>query len=135
MRNITLHDYIGRVVGKSLEYTDCDGCTRAVAYLLSLADIKFKIFVGKIRAKDNLSYTIPIHYWIEDDNNDIWDYKSYKWLKKEPEDCIYMKKQDVTKTFKYDAKLFKILVEFGPIIGKKMDIFYEKTSGKKFHRK
>jgi len=132
--NMTLYNYIESVVKNKLEYTDCDGCTRAVAYLLSIAGIEFKIWEGKCIAKDDCSKVIPLHYWIEDNDGFVWDFKSYKWIKRDSHECNYITKCDVTETFDYGSFNFKILIDLSSTVGKKQDMFFEKITKTKLHR-
>ena len=132
---MTLYRYIEKVIEKKLEYTDCDGCSRAVAYLLSIAGIEFSIWLGKVRDKDDPSNIIKLHYWIETEDGFIWDFKTYKWLKKESKDCIYMKRKNITGSFRYDSQTFGILVDLAGSMGKKQDELYENITGKELYRK
>lgn len=129
-----MYDYIQRVVQTHLEYTDCDGCTRAVGCLLDLAGIKFKIFTGQCIAKDDDKLVIPLHYWIVDEEGDVWDFKSYKWIKKESHECRYIPREDVTETFNHGIDTLKILVQLAPTIGKEQDAMFERITGRKLHR-
>ena len=134
IKDMRLYDFISSIVKNHLEYSDCDGCIRVVAYLLKLAGIKFKIWTGIISRKDN-GKEFPIHYWVETKDGQIWDFKSYKWLQKESDDCNYKKKQDVTDTFIYDIETFRIMILLSNSIGKKQDKLYEKVTGSKLYRK
>jgi hypothetical protein len=134
MKSSNLYPYISQVVKEKLEYADCDGCTRCIAYLLKIANVKFRIWRGEISTKEFPDAKFPIHYWLEDEQGKIWDFKSFKWLGKESEDCIYYKERDITGEFLHDNSVFNVMIEMSNIVGKEQDTLWEKQTGLRFHR-
>jgi len=91
---MNLKKQVEEIVGPYDSYPlECDGLTRVAAYLLRMADVPHKTFVGEVVFKGKV---FAPHYWIELETREILDYRLRMWFGDDaPHGVFKPKKNDV----------------------------------------
>jgi hypothetical protein len=68
----------------ALRHLECDGLTQVIHRVLSDQQLQHTIYIGQVIDKTN-SHTIPIHYWIDAEEDVRIDYRARMWLGETPD--------------------------------------------------